>query len=184
MQDNSGNTPFVYKPGGENSVPAEPVVPRPRQAGAVTWTASEYIEHEHGGGWYFGLTLATAALAAAAFFLSGRDYFAAGVIAVVGIIVGVAASRKPRVIQYELTDSGIQAGDKLYPYKNYKSFGLISEGSISSLSLQPLKRLAPPLAVYLPTRDSQKIVDALGQYLPYEERKPDSVDRLARRLRF
>lgn len=195
MQPENTNTPFEHKSDDGDttlpSVPEEPrgadgeaVVPRPREKGIVGWSAQEYIEHNHGGGWYFVLTLVTAALAASAFFISGRDYFTAVIIVVLGIIVGVAAGRKPRIIDYEITASGIRAGEKHYNYKLFKSFALIRDEDLSSINLLPTKRLMPPLSIYLPPPDEQQIVEALSRHLPYEERQMDPVERLSRRLRF
>jgi hypothetical protein len=150
---------------------------------AVSWEASEYIEHHHGAVWYLLLGLLTAGLATAVYFLSSRDAFAGGIIVALGVIVGVFASQKPGLARYEITSSGLKVNDRLFLYQDYKSFSVIKEGTLLSLNLFPLKRFRPPVAAYFDPADEKKIVDAIGDRLPYEKKKLDTVERLARRLR-
>lgn len=154
----------------------------PGAKGPVSWSASEYIDHTHGIGWYAVLAVGTIGLGVGIYFLT-KDYFAAGVIAILGVIVGVFAARKPKEITYDISSSGIKVGEKSYNYSQFKSFSLIREGSLSSINLLPLKKFMPPISAYFPPNDEQRIVNSLGNYLPYEERKMDGVDRLTRRLR-
>ena len=159
----------------------------PAAAGAgkdttVTWTASEYIEHQRGITWYGSLALATLALAAAIYFLA-KDYFATGTIVVLGIIVGAFVGHKPRQVQFELSDSGLRAAEKSYSYNLFKSFAVVREGNLISLNLTPIKRFMPPVSAYFDPKDEQKITNIIGEHLPYEERKPGAVDRLSLRLR-
>lgn len=186
------NSPWQYKPdSGEDTETSDTglqednvaTLSKPAQDEAVSWTASEYVDHPHGAGWYGALMLGTAGLAAAIYFLT-REYFATGVIGILGIIVAVFAARKPRIVSYELTARSLKIEGKAYPYSQFKSFSIIREGSLSSVSLMPLKRMMSPISAYFAAEDEEHIVNALGRHLPYEERKPDRIDRLATRLRF
>jgi hypothetical protein len=176
--DNHSDTdPEAYP---ERSGTAPP--PSGGSRGTVSWTASEYIEHHHGPGWYMALLWATGAATAGVYFLT-KEYFATGVIAVVGIIVAVFASRKPQQIKYELSDSGLRVGQKLYNYNLFKSFSVVKEGGFSSLNLSPLKRFMPPVSAHFETKDEEKIISAISDFLPYEQHKVDQIDRLSRKLR-
>jgi len=186
MADQQENQSFDYKPSGT----AVAERPNPQTAGqppdsrsSMVWTASEFIEHPRGAGWYVLLIVITAALAAGAYLIS-KEYFAVAVIILMGIIIGVAAGRKPRQIQYELNVQGIHIGDKFYKYGDFRSFSIIREGSISSVEFSPIKKTRLPVAAYFGPGDEERIVDIIGQHLPYEERQLDSIDRLSRRLRF
>lgn len=149
----------------------------------VSWTASEYTHHERGASWYLSLTIGSVVLAAAVYLLT-KDYFAVGTIIALGIIVGVFAGRKPDQLNYELTDTGLRIGDKRYAYGLFKSFAVIRQGALGSINLMPVKRFMPPVSANFAPSDEVKIIDLLGQHLPYEERKADSIDRLSHRLRF
>jgi hypothetical protein len=97
---------------------------------------------------------------------------------------GALAARKPRELTYSLDDHGLQVGDKFYPYMDFRSFSVMEEGAIHSITLMPLRRLMPLLTIYYDPADEDKIVNALADMLPHEDRQHDMVERLMRRLRF
>jgi hypothetical protein len=183
------NSPWQYKPDNGSEAPAEAgnnddspePAHRPASAKSVAWQAAEFIEHPHGNGWYAALFLSTTVLAVLVY-LTTKDFFATGTIVVVGIIVGVFAGHKPSQAQYEISNSGLAVNGKNYPYSSFKSFAILREGPLSSVNLFPLKRFMPPVSAYFDPKDEPKIIEALGNYLPYEERKMDNIDRLSRRL--
>jgi hypothetical protein len=111
-----------------------------------------------------------------------KDIIAGVIIIVVGVIVGVFVRQKPADAKYEISSSGLSINDKQYFFGNYKSFTIVDEGTLSSINLLPLKRFTPPLSAYFKSGEEKKIVDTLGNYLPYENRNLDSIDRLTRRL--
>lgn len=149
----------------------------------VSWQAPEYIEHHHPASWYASLVLASAVLAAVIYFLT-KDIFAVVITALLGAIVGIAASHKPKTITYSLSGSSLSLNSKAYQLKLYKSFSVVDEGEIVSATLMPLKRFMLPLAIYFNHTDTDKIVDALSARLPHDDRPADAVERLASRLRF
>lgn len=181
---------WVYKPEDQNSgqTPEQSdedksPVPVTDNTAATTWTASEYIEHNKGFGWYALLFLAAVVLAAAAYLIS-RDIVSTAAIGVIAVIFAVAAARKPRVLTYRLDESGLTIGQKFYPYNNFKSFTLVQQGAFPSITFMPLKRFMPSLSIYFAPGDQQKILDALSKHLPMEQSQGELVDRLMHRLRF
>lgn len=181
-----------YKPDGQNksdepslgarSHRREPVV-KSKIPDGVEWTASEYIEHNRGFAWYVALIVTTVALTALIYWVT-KDYFAAAVAVATGIVVAVFALHTPREITYVLGRDGLQVGEKLYPFAHFKSFAVIREGGLSSVNLIPVKRFMPIITAYFEPDKEIQIVQSLGQYLPYEQRNLDGVERLSRRLRF
>lgn len=149
---------------------------------AISWTASEFIAHSKTFGWYAILGMITVALAVGAFFLA--DLVSAIIVVIVAILFGYMASRKPRELPYIVDSTGVHVDKKLYSYNNFKSFSIIQEEGIESIWLMPLQRFAPGLSIYFSPQEGQKIVNYLGNYLPYEERKLDAVDKLMHRIRF
>jgi hypothetical protein len=187
MDDNS--TPWEYKPDKDRD---QGFADGPRhkkhagsghhRPGSIEWEAPEYIDHPHGPGWYSALFLSTIALAAV-IYISIKDAAASIIITLAGIILGVFAAQKPGEAKYEITSSGLSINGKLYNFGNYKSFAVVREGPLTSVNLLPIKRLMPPLSVYFKPDYEDKIVKVMGDYLPYEDRKLDGVERLARRIR-
>ena len=154
-----------------------------RHAQSLSWTASEYIDHQQGPKWFLLLGVGTLAVAGIVYLLT-KDYFATGLMVILGVIVGFFAKRQPRQLTYELSNDGLKIDKKTYPFRSFKSFSIVQDGPLLSLNLLPIKRLIPPISAYFDAGDHEKILDILGDRLPYEDHKLDSVERLTRRLRF
>ena len=168
-----------YKP--DDSAAASPAAPKGSKQ-SVSWTASEFIEHQRGAGWYAMLFIVTIAVAAGIYFII-HDYFAAGVIVILGIITGVYAGHKPGQTTYEVNRSNLKIGEKTFAYSNFKSFSVIRDGALVSLNLNPLKRFGLTASAYLDPKDEAKVTDIIGQYLPLEDRDVDLFEALTRRLK-
>ncbi len=151
--------------------------------GSVHWTASEFIAHTKTAGWYMLLVVAALLLAVLVFFLT-KDKISSGMVVLVALIFAVVAARKPRELDYQVDNQGIQIGAKAYPYGSFRSFSIVDEGAIESIWLMPLRRFMPILTIYFDPKDGEKIVNTLAQFLPVENRQLDPIDRLMHRLRF
>ena len=184
MQDEdkkSGEAGWTYTPSG-GSPHASPGSTTP-VGDAVSWTASEYVAHPKNSGWYAGL-IGFTLLVAVAVYLATSDIFSTIIIVVLGVIVGVFAARQPNVLEYKLDAAGIHIGQRSYAYSTFKSFSLVADGPFGHISLSPLRRFMPPLAIHYAPEDEDKIIDVLADYLPYEEPKRDIVEGISRRVRF
>ncbi|HEX4775026.1 MAG TPA: hypothetical protein VH234_05925 [Candidatus Saccharimonadales bacterium] len=150
---------------------------------SVSWTASEFIAHNKSAGWYLGLTVATAILAFFIYLLT-KDFISVGVVIVAAAVFGIYGSHKPRQLEYQLDLHGLSIGGKRYDYDQFKSFSVVPEGGLSSIVFMPLKRFAPPLSVYYPPEEEDKITAVLAEALPFEEPRRDAVDSLMKKVRF
>lgn len=169
----------VDEPSGEPESRLEPST-----QSDVAWTASEYVDHQKTGGWYLLLGGATVVVIVLVYFLTSGDIVAVSVIAIAAVLFGIVAARKPRTLHYEVGRTGITIGDKQYPFADFKTFSLVTETTIHSVQLSPLKRFMPPLSIYFPPDMEDTITQALGQYLPYAEQGHDVFDRFMSRIRF
>ncbi len=151
--------------------------------GSVTWTASEFIAHDKTVVWYLGLMVAAALLAAGIYWLT-KDMVSAAVIIVAALFLAYYGSHQPRQLEYHLDGQGVKVGERHYGYSAFRSFSVMPEGAFSSIVFMPLKRFALPLTLYYAPDDEDKIVKILSDQLPLEDRRPDAVDSLMRRIRF
>ncbi len=149
----------------------------------VNWTASEFIAHHKSGGWFVAAAVALV-LAVALVYVLTRDIVAAVMLAIAGILFGVFSARPPRVLEYAVTDKGIQIGQRFFPYDELKSFAVSDEGPLPSILLIPLKRFLPPITVFYERQAEDSIINVLSSYLPFEHKPPDVVDKLMARIRF
>ncbi len=189
-QQDPNDAGWVFKSDGVgNSVPKnQPAGPGQQSpalpdANTIEWTASEYIAHQKNFSWYLGLTVATIVVAGIIYLIT-KDKISTGFVLFAGIVVGVIAGRKPRLIAYRLDSSGLTVGQKYYPYGQFKSFAVMPQGPIAVVMLMPLKRLAPSVDMYVPPENAQAILELLTQHLPAETRQPGAAERFAHRVRF
>jgi len=180
MQDDQPAPPSNWS---YNSDPEQPAPEPVSTQESVAWTASEFISHEKGPGWYMAFGLVTALLTFITFILT-REVISTVVIIIAALAFGVFAGRQPRTLPYRVDSAGVHINEKTYGYEQFKSFALFQEGGIRSLSLLPMKRFMPPISLYFDPADEDKIASALSKYLPFEAREQDFTDRLMRHLRF
>ena len=150
---------------------------------SIEWTASEFIAHEKSMLWYAVLALITFAGSAIVFFV-GRDWTTIVIFIIVGLILGIAAGRKPRQMQYRVDDSGFHIGSRSIPFNNFRSFAIDEEGPFANLVFLPNQRFMPITTAYVDPKDEGEIMTILGDYLPIEHHTPDLIERLMRRIRF
>ena len=147
----------------------------------ISWEAEEYLNKSHNTGWFIGLAIVTIALGVLAVFLQGWTFLALVIVSALTILV--YALRPPRTLSYRLDEKGLTEGNKLYPYQDYKAFGILKEGEHFSAILIPKKRFGLQVKVYFPEGSGEQIVDNLGSRLPMEEVKIDLLDKLVNFLR-
>jgi hypothetical protein len=183
--DNTPQAPQAPQTGWQfnNDSPEDPAAMPVSRGESIDWTASEYVSHTKSSVWYLQLAAVALLFAAIAYFIT-KDKVVVATIAVVAIIFGVAAGRKPRVLNYAVDDGFIVIGQKQYPYGMFKSFSIIQEGPIRSIFLMPTKRFNPPMSIYYPPENEQKIVEVIGNHLPQEAREQDAIDRFMHKIRF
>ena len=172
----------------------EPVVESDVESGAesgvdlvknppITWTAEEYVHSERGGWWFVLFVLVVVGLIAVSVFVL-RSWSFSVLIAVMAAALIVYIRRPPRTLTYALSAAqGLYVGERLYPFEEFRAFGLIQDGAHYSVMLIPRKRFASGVSVFFPNEAGERIVDILGQRLPMETLKLDIVDTIVRKLR-
>lgn len=150
---------------------------------SFSWTASESVSHEKTGSWYMALVVIVIALAAVIYFIT-KDIFSVIVVVIVAVALGVFAGLKPKNINYSIGPTGISVGQKQFDFNQFKSFAVIDQGSAPSVLLLPQKRFMISLPMYFLPQDAEKITNLLGEFLPYEHKEPDLIDRFSTKIHF
>lgn len=191
---------WVFKPGDAAAAPqqSQQSAQPPQQAGGaqtsaarqpaqppetVEWTASEFIAHQKGFGWYALWFLAAIAIAGIVYLVT-RDFISLAVLLFVAILFAVASAHKPRVLAYRLDQAGLTVGQRFYSYAQFKSFAVVQQGAFATVVLVPLKRFMPSIDIYIPPDNAEKIMGVLSANLPLEPREQGFVDTLAQKIRF
>jgi len=163
-----------FDAGGVASSPGRP---------EISWTASEYAEHEKTIMWYVGLGVIGLVLTALSY-VAARDVVITIGVAAFFVVFGVASAYKPKIASYNLSEAGIQINNHTYAFIDFKSYGLEQDGALSSIVFMPMRRFIPPTIIYVPPDKSEEIVNVLSQYLPAGPVPSDPLDRLLRHIRF
>lgn len=172
---------------GQLEQPQAPTPTEPAQAanddGVIRWSASEFVSHEKSGMWYVVLVVIAVVIAGVMYAVT-REIFSIVVVAVLAVALGVFGALKPRTLDYVVDGGGITVGDKQFPYDTFKSFAVIEDAPVPSIQLLPQKRFMVPITIYFAPTDADTIIDTLGQFLPFEHKKRDNVDKISSRFRF
>lgn len=162
----------------------ETAVQQPDSVGVepVRWQATEYIHHDKSMAWFAVFGLVVVVFILIAIFLIKSITFAI-LVPVMATALVVYSYRPPRVIDYTLSRQGLHINDRLYPFGDFKSFGVIRDDGEYSIMLIPTKRFRPGVTVYFPEEAGEAIVDMLGVRLPMQELKLDIIDKVTRKLR-
>lgn len=158
---------------------ATPAVP---QTEPVHWQAYEYIHQEKNPLWFAVFGIVVIALIALAIFLLKSVTFAV-LIPLMAVALVVYSKRPPRLLNYTVSSQGLHVNDRLYPFVDFKGFGVVHDGNEYSILLIPRKRFKPGASVYFPEEAGEAIVDMLGARLPMQELHVDIVDKLIHKLR-
>lgn len=188
MDQNGGNDEFQYTGQAPAGAPSPSDVPAPDaqvapESTIIEWKASEFIDHQKTAGWFVPLAAGIVVLSIGMFLIS-RSITSTLVILLGGVAFLVLAHQKPRTLTYVLTNSRIKIGDKSYGYDDFRTFSILQDGALLSVFLEPIKRFMPPISIYFPPEDAERIFDALAQHLPHQDRTADPIDRFMRRIRF
>ncbi len=148
---------------------------------ALSWDASESIEHDKDTMWFIILGLVAFGFIALSIWLKAWTFTALVVVMLVAVVY--MARRAPATMHYQLTSGGLYINDKRYELRDFRAFGVVQDGAFYYITLIPIKRFMPAIDVYFPEEHGEQIVDVFGAVIPMQTIQPDGIDRLMRRLR-
>ena len=79
---------------------------------AVSWTASEFIQHNKDASWY-AVAFVVIFLLAGTGYLVSHDFFTPAAVVVFGVLLIVVGKRKPRTLNYTIDAHGIVIGTRI-----------------------------------------------------------------------
>lgn len=181
MDDKKDNTDYQMTP--KPRVVEDKVRDESSNNPPLTWTAAEFVHLSKGVWWFVAFWFIVVALIALDLFVL-RSYTFTALVVVMAVATILYARRPPRELSYSLSiDKGLYVADKLYPYDEFKAFGVVRDGEHTSIFLLPIKRFSPGVSVYFPEQLGEQIVNILGTNLPMQDIRLDILDQLIRRLR-
>jgi hypothetical protein len=147
------------------------------------WSAPDSFSIRKSILWYLILIIGTVVIASAIFLIT-KDKITTGVILLSGFLIGVYATKKPKMVDYQLTKYGFAINGRRYKFGSYKSFSVIQHGDFRSAVLIPLKRFLPRMYINFDSSTEQKITAVLSGILPKETSRNDPIDKILIKIGF
>ncbi len=155
----------------------------PPETNSITWEAPEHYHIEKSSDWFWALGIITIAAVIAAFFF-GNTLFAL-LLGVGGFVLGLFATKEPKIIPYAVTMRGLRVGDSLFPYTTLVSFYLDEDDPIGPQLLARTTRTFSPLIVMpIPPEYVDDIESILTLKLPEEYLEEPFINKLLEFLGF
>ncbi len=134
---------------------------------AITWEAPEHNHTEKGADWFFAFTIVFIAIVLAAILL-GNVLFAL-LMAIAGLTLAIAVSRRPRIVPFAVTVRGVRMNDELFPYSTLESYYIDEDDPNGpQLLLRSRRKFMPLLVIPLPPDNVDDVEDILRDRLPEE----------------
>ena len=152
------------------------------QMEAIAWEASESIHHEKDAIWFISVLVVAVVLSILSIYIQAWTFTVLIVVMVIALVV--FAKRPPRLMQYQMTENGIDVNGIHHSFREFRAFGVVQDGPFYYVSLLPIKRFMPAMDVYFPEEHGEDIVDLLGSKIPMQTINPDLLDAITKRLRF
>lgn len=149
----------------------------------ISWSALEYEQKERGNDWFWALGIVIIAGAATAFIYG--NYFFALFLLVGGSILWFFAIRKPSIVEYEMNEKGLKVKDRVFPYKNMKSFWISHDAPVPILFIKIERAFMPVLSLPLDQDVSDTVRYILHEKnIPEEEMHPHLSEKIMDALGF
>lgn len=149
----------------------------------IVWEAYEYEHLEKTQEWFWTIIIVFFAASAATYILG--NFLFSVFIFLSGITLALRGIRKPRILEFSINARGVQAGDKLYLYKDLESFWVFYDPPFrKSLSLKSKKPFLPYIEIPLAEIDPNEARETLLKFIKEKEHKESFLDELVRNTGF
>jgi hypothetical protein len=151
------------------------------------WQAPEFAFTQKPFGWYLGIFAFFLGLSTLAFFfIDGlfQKILTIALLVIMAVATAVWAGRRPRVLNFKVTNYGISLDEKKFSYDDFRAFYVFMDYNQESIALLPAKRFGTLISLPLTTPEAEDILETISHMVPETEHNEDIIDKLVRRLRF
>lgn len=130
----------------------------------MSWKTLEFERHERSRSWYVWMALITLALVGWSFW-TGNVLFSL-IIIMAAILIFILGEKKPRMIDFSITNLGVIFGEKFVPYKDIKNFWIAYElPFVKNAYFEMQSAISPRLTVGLDKMNPVEIRNTLLKYI-------------------
>jgi hypothetical protein len=171
------NVNLVVKPELKSAPPSKEV----KQQKTIEWEALSFYYNPQKK--YLVLTIITLLFGSTAVFIFQKDVLLAFFLALSSVVLILYSNKKPVALSVKLTEAGITLDDKIFYYKELKSFWIdYTPGSLKELSLEAKKWFVPYMKISIENQNPLEIRTWLINFLPEKEHENSVVDLFSRKI--
>jgi len=149
---------------------------------AIVWEAEEFKTYKRDSNWYILVSVILILIAAYTIYI--QKWVLLAVVIMVGVVMYMSGSIKPRKIKYLVDDSGVLIGERLFGYDELKSFWFSDASGENKLNLISTIKLMPVISIMINLGDKEKIREILAKYLPESKNQgEDWIDKINRMMK-
>lgn len=146
------------------------------------WQAPEFAFTQKPLGWFVGMVVIFLILGGIAAYF--QQWLTIALLFIMTISLGVWANRKPRVLNYQITNYGVVVDKRKYLFDDFRAYYEYMDYNQPSIDLVPGKRFGTLVSLPLVTPEADSIEEVIAHMVPKIEHNEDFIDKLFRRLRF
>ncbi len=144
----------------------------------ASWRTPEFITYKRNFWWVF-LAIVILILVEV-YLLYTKQWLASVVFLTMSIAVYRYSKMEPKEVECKITESGIHFGQRFYSFYSLRSYWIIED----ILTIEPNRRFAIPINIPLKNVGQEKIIQALGNYIPQQRKKVEElVSKITRLLK-
>lgn len=146
----------------------------------LAWVAPEMIKHERGLSWKIIVSFLIA-LAFAWGFVYGSWTFSLALLMAL-ITYYIAHLEHPRDVQIKISEIGVKAGTRKYPYSRIRAFWVIYEPHVKTLNLRISGDIISDITIQLGTQNPAIVRNFLLEKIPELEGQTEKISDIFIRL--
>lgn len=148
----------------------------------ISWDAPEHYHTEKNSDWYWAVGIITITAVVLAIIFNN-------IIFAIFLLVGafalvVHATKRPRIIHYEINDRGVVIGDILYPFLTLDSFWVDAQEVPPKVLIKSHKTFMPYISIHIEEVDPEKVRDILLNYIAETEHREPLSQKILERFGF
>lgn len=93
-------------------------------------------------------------------------------------------NQQQQLQEYAIYETGVAVGRQFYRYSDLKSFTVVSDDESSLvIELEPVRRFMVRAVIHPDGSNVEQVIEALGIYLPRQDKEPSAIDKFSSSLR-
>ncbi|OGM96827.1 MAG: hypothetical protein A2816_00415 [Candidatus Yanofskybacteria bacterium RIFCSPHIGHO2_01_FULL_39_44] len=132
---------------------------------------------------YFILIVVALVASGMAMLFTNQDSLMAAFLLLASLVLVLYSNKKPEITEIVISQNGVAVGNKIYYYKDLKSFWIhYNPGEAKELSLELRKWYFPYLRILIENENPLTLRSFLIKFLPEKEHENSLVDIISRKL--